>query len=42
MAPRRSKIELPNLAIPVLYPVIAIFVALTLPGFESRWLPKTR
>ncbi len=39
MAPRRRKIELPNWSIPVSYAVVAIVVALTLPRFESRWLP---
>jgi uncharacterized membrane protein len=39
MAPRRRKIELPNWGIPVSYAVVAIVVALTLPRFESRWLP---
>ena len=40
MAPRRRKIELPNWGIPVSYAVIAVVVALTLPRFESRWLPS--
>jgi uncharacterized membrane protein len=39
MAPWRRKIELPNWGIPISYAVIAVFVALTLPRFESRWLP---
>ncbi len=40
MAPRRRTIELPNWGIPVSYAVLAVFVALTLPRFESRWLPS--
>jgi hypothetical protein len=40
MAFRHRKIELPNWTIPVSYAVIAVFVALTLPRFEGRWMPR--
>jgi uncharacterized membrane protein len=39
MAIRRRKMELPNWGIPISYAVIAVFVGLALPRFETRWLP---
>ena len=40
MPRRRRKIEMPNWGIPVSYAVIAVVVALMLPRFEDRWLPR--